>query len=83
MTFAVSLKKVRNVRQSVSFAIQLFLKVVISENIKRILQQYYNKVLFLGIAIIDSICWKYKSSGVVEDRGLTGAFTIAHEIGHT
>jgi len=37
----------------------------------------------VGIAIIDSICWKYKSSGVVEDRGLTGAFTIAHEIGHT
>ena len=38
--------------------------------------------LFTGLAELGTICQPDRSCAIVEDNGLSAAFTIAHELGH-
>lgn len=35
-----------------------------------------------GLAELGTVCDPYRSCSIIEDNGLSTAFTIAHELGH-
>ena len=38
--------------------------------------------LYAGLAELGTMCDAYRSCSIVEDNGLSAAFTMAHELGH-
>lgn len=38
--------------------------------------------LFAGLAEVGTMCDPLKSCSIIEDNGISAAYTIAHELGH-